>query len=49
MAFALYANLIRDFDDIVPTAVVARSNFDDGAWVQETINAVEQSFHEGAG
>jgi hypothetical protein len=23
-----------------------QGNFDDGAWVQETINAVEQSFHE---
>jgi predicted dehydrogenase len=43
-----YANLIRDFLSEILDADDARNqgNFDDGAWVQETINAVELSFHE---
>ena len=42
-----YANLIRDFiDEILEGGERNQGNFDDGAWVQETINAVEQSFHE---
>jgi predicted dehydrogenase len=42
-----YASLIRDFiDEILDGGNRNQGNFDDGAWVQETINAVEQSFHE---
>lgn len=42
-----YANLIRDFiDEILEGGERNQGNFDDGAWVQETINAVERSFHE---
>jgi predicted dehydrogenase len=42
-----YANLIRDFiDEILDGGERNQGNFDDGAWVQETINAVEKSFHE---
>ena len=42
-----YANLIRDFiDEILDGGGRNQGNFDDGAWVQETINAVERSFHE---
>ena len=42
-----YANLIRDFiDEILDGGERNQGNFDDGAWVQETINAVERSFHE---
>lgn len=42
-----YANLIRDFvDEINAGGSRNQGNFADGAWVQETINAVEQSFHE---
>ncbi len=42
-----YANLVRDFvDEIVEGGERNQGNFDDGAWVQETINAVERSFHE---
>ena len=42
-----YANLIRDFiDEIMDGGDRNQGNFDDGAWVQETINAVERSFHE---
>lgn len=42
-----YANLIRDFiDEILNGGERNQGNFDDGAWVQETINAVERSFHE---
>jgi predicted dehydrogenase len=42
-----YANLIRDFvDEIVDGGERNQGNFDDGAWVQEVINAVERSFHE---
>jgi predicted dehydrogenase len=42
-----YANLIKDFiDEILDGGDRNQGNFDDGAWVQETINAVERSFHE---
>jgi predicted dehydrogenase len=42
-----YANLIRDFiDDILEGGTRNEGNFDDGARVQEVINAVERSFHE---
>lgn len=42
-----YANLIRDFiDEMLDGGERNQGNFDDGAWVQETINAVERSFHE---
>ena len=42
-----YANLIRDFlDELTTETEQNQGNFDDGARVQETINAVEQSFHE---
>jgi predicted dehydrogenase len=42
-----YANLIRDFiDEITAGGDRNQGNFDDGAWVQEVINAVELSFHQ---
>jgi hypothetical protein len=44
-----YANLVRDFvDEILDTHHTGRNqgNFEDGAWVQEVINAVELSFHQ---
>lgn len=42
-----YANLIRDFaSEILDRAPRNHGGFEDGAWVQETINAVELSFHE---
>jgi predicted dehydrogenase len=42
-----YANLIRDFiDEIEDGGERNQGNFDDGAWVQEAINAVELSFRE---
>jgi predicted dehydrogenase len=42
-----YANLIRDFaDEITNGAGRNQGNFEDGARVQEVINAVERSFHE---
>ena len=42
-----YANLIKDFlDEILEGGVRNQGNFEDGAWVQEAINAVERSFHE---
>ncbi len=42
-----YANLINDFiDEIQEGGDRNQGNFDDGAWVQEAINAVELSFHE---
>jgi predicted dehydrogenase len=42
-----YANLIREFvDEILAPGTANAGNFADGAWVQEVINAVEQSFHE---
>jgi predicted dehydrogenase len=42
-----YANLIGSFVDEILGAVPGNEgNFDDGAWVQETINAVELSYRE---
>jgi len=42
-----YANLIRDFvDEIVDGGAKNQGAFEDGAWVQEVINAVERSVHE---
>jgi predicted dehydrogenase len=42
-----YANLVSSFiTEILSDAPDNEGNFDDGAWVQETINAVEQSFRE---
>ena len=42
-----YANLIKDFiDEIIAGGERNQGNFEDGAWVQEAINAVEMSFHE---
>jgi len=42
-----YANLVKDFiDEIRSGDARNQGNFDDGAWVQEAINAVERSFHE---
>jgi len=42
-----YANLIADFlDELTDETPKNDGNFDDGAWVQEVINAVEISFHE---
>ena len=42
-----YANLIKDFiDEMIEGGERNQGNFADGAWVQETINAVELSFHE---
>jgi len=42
-----YANLIKDFiDEIGSSDGRNEGNFDDGAWVQEAINAVERSHHE---
>lgn len=42
-----YANLIRDFiSEMRDGGPTNQGNFDDGAWVQETINAVERSHHE---
>jgi len=42
-----YANLIRSFvDEILGGDTATEGDFADGAWVQETINAVEQSFRE---
>ncbi|MGI9252457.1 MAG: hypothetical protein ACR2J8_01820, partial [Thermomicrobiales bacterium] len=42
-----YANLIRNFVDELTTATPNnQGNFDDGAWVQEIINAVEISHRE---
>src|SRR5215471_9459966 len=42
-----YANLIKDFiDEIRDGGDRNQGNFEDGAWVQETINAVELSFRE---
>jgi predicted dehydrogenase len=42
-----YANLIKDFiDEIVEGGDKNQGNFEDGAWVQEVINAVELSFHQ---
>ncbi len=42
-----YSNLIKDFiDEIIDGGERNQGNFEDGAWVQEAINAVELSFHE---
>jgi predicted dehydrogenase len=42
-----YANLISSFiGEILSDGPENEGGFDDGAWVQETINAVEQSFRE---
>ena len=42
-----YANLIKDFlDELTTDTTRNQGNFSDGAWVQEAINAVEQSFRE---
>jgi len=42
-----YANLIKDFiDEIRDGGPRNQGNFEDGAWVQQVINAVERSFHE---
>jgi predicted dehydrogenase len=42
-----YANLIRDFvDEIVNGGDENQGSFEDGAWVQEVINAVERSVLE---
>ncbi len=42
-----YANLIADFiSEIRDGGARNQGGFDDGAWVQETINAVERSHHE---
>src|SRR5262245_51734830 len=42
-----YANLVSSFiGEILSDAPENEGNFDDGAWVQETINAVELSFRE---
>jgi hypothetical protein len=42
-----YANLIKDFlDELTKDTPRNQGNFDDGAWVQEIINAVEISHHE---
>jgi predicted dehydrogenase len=42
-----YANLVSSFlSEILSGEQPNEGNFDDGAWVQETINAVEQSFRE---
>lgn len=42
-----YANLIADFlDELTMPDTPNQGNFDDGAWVQEIINAVEISHHE---
>src|SRR5437762_569091 len=42
-----YANLIGSFiDEIIAGGETNEGNFDDGAWVQEVINAVERSFRE---
>jgi hypothetical protein len=42
-----YANLIKDLiDEIQDGGERNQGNFEDGAWVQEVVNAVELSFHE---
>jgi predicted dehydrogenase len=42
-----YANLVKDFiDEIHAGGDRNQGNFEDGAWVQEVINAVELSVHE---
>jgi hypothetical protein len=42
-----YANLVKDFiDEIDENSDRNQGNFEDGAWVQEVINAVELSVHQ---
>jgi len=42
-----YANLVSSFiSEILADDAENEGNFEDGAWVQETINAVEQSYRE---
>ena len=42
-----YSNLTANFaTEIISGGAENQGNFDDGAWVQEVINAVEVSFHE---
>ena len=42
-----YGNLVRSLiDEILSDGHENEGNFDDGAWVQEVINGVEQSFRE---
>jgi predicted dehydrogenase len=42
-----YANLIKDFlDELTTETTRNQGNFEDGAWVQEVINAVELSHYE---
>ena len=42
-----YANLIKDFiDEILEGRQRNKGDFEDGAWVQEVVNAVELSIHE---
>jgi predicted dehydrogenase len=42
-----YANLVKDFiDEIQDGGSRNQGSFDDGAWVQEVINAVELSVHQ---
>jgi predicted dehydrogenase len=44
-----YSNLIRDFlDELTTDTALNQGNFEDGAAVQEIINAVEQSHHSRA-
>ena len=43
---SFYANLIRDLvDELFDDGPRNQGNFDDGAWVQEVINAVETAHH----
>ena len=42
-----YANLVASFiTEILDGGAANEGNFEDGAWVQETINAVEKSYRE---
>lgn len=42
-----YANLVSSFiTEILDGSAASEGDFGDGAWVQEAINAVEQSFRE---
>ena len=42
-----YANLVRSFiDEILSEGPEREGDFDDGAWVQEVVNAVERSYRE---
>ena len=47
MALALLRESDQDFiDELTTDPAKNQGNFDDGAWVQEMINAVELSFRE---